>query len=720
MAFRLFKNKPPEEVDFTQDNDTVELNKRISDMVRLAEQEDDGWQKIADDGIDYTYGNQLKYINLKEGWEPIQCNFIFPAMMQQAALVQQQKTTIYANPREDSDVAGAEIAEGVMRWYYDVGLKVPKMRGACLIDGFIGGHWVLMPYWEDRPDGGWNEDTKDWDGQVRVAVVPREYFKVAPDTENLGDAEHIHIKRRVYIEWAKARWPEYADKIGKAAALEAALVDRETGGPLPTDYKPHLISQDTSGVGTGERKVSQKPAYYGRLPQLIGKRVGDLPGEPAETEHLNTVTLTEIWFKDREIREAKGEEVPIPDEELDRDKVTYIDPETGLRMLAESGEQLTEENRPLRILPTYEEPVYPYGRHVLRIGEDIILNDKEEEQRWPYKQGWPFISGPFQELPHTWHGANGVELLRELQDNYNIACIHVLNYVKFFADPQVIVEWGAIHGVKSREDLVKFVKANAGTVIVTEKNQLGGYKREGPPALGGALLAILSLFEQLMRNVSGIQEISVGKSSGGQITATESLRLETNTRLRTALLSGHLDRTTGPELMGWIWVLVKDNMSVGEVVRIVGEGGREATVEIFGEGEDEETGEMIAGTLDAEFDLDIQVGTTMPFDKQRQKEEAMALFEMVGPSFLRRLLDAYDVPNPDELIQGNRVSSIIEQIQELEPEIAEQIIAQIEEMVGKLMAMAEGGGEEGGQAAFGEGTEGFEGGAPILEQEQVG
>lgn len=720
MAFRLFRDKAPETVDFTQDDATVELNKRITDMVCVAEQDDDGWQKIADDGVDYTYGNQLKYINLKEGWEPIQCNFIFPAMMQQAALVQQQKTTIYANPREDMDVEGAGVAEGVMRWYYDVGLKVPKLRGACLIDGFIGGHWVIMPYWEDRPDGGWNEDTKEWDGQVKVAVVPREYFKAAPDTENLSDAEHIHIKRSVSVEWAKARWPEYADKVAKAAALEAQVVDRETGGPLPTDFKPHLISQDTSGVGTGQKKVSEKPGYYGRLPQLIHKRASELPGEPAETKYLNTVTLLEIWFKDREIREVKGEQVPIPDEELDLDKITYVDPETGLRMLAESGEELTEENRPSRILPSYDEPVYPYGRHVLRIGEDMILNDDEEEQRWPYKQGWPFISGPFQELPHTWHGANGIELLRELQDNYNIACIHVLNYVKFFADPQVIVEWGAIHGVKSREELVKFVKANAGAVVVTEPNKAGAYKREGPPALGGALLAILNLFEQLMRNVSGIQEISVGKSSGGQITATESLRLETNTRLRTALLSGHLDRTTGPELMGWVWVLVKDNMSVGDVVRIVGEGGREATVEIFGEGVDDETGGVVAGTLEAEFDLDIQVGTTMPFDKQRQKDEAMALFEMVGPSFLRRLLDAYDVPNPDELIQGNRVSSIIEQVQELEPEIAEQVIAQIEEMVGKLMAMAEGGGEQGGQAALGAGTEGFEGGAPILEQEQVG
>ena len=105
MEFRLFRDKAPETVDFTQDDATVELNKRITDMVRVAEQDDDGWQKIADDGVDYTYGNQLKYINLKEGWEPIQCNFIFPAMMQQAALVQQQKTTIYANPREDMDLS---------------------------------------------------------------------------------------------------------------------------------------------------------------------------------------------------------------------------------------------------------------------------------------------------------------------------------------------------------------------------------------------------------------------------------------------------------------------------------------------------------------------------------------------------------------------------------------------------------------------------------------
>jgi len=712
MAFRLFKNRPPKEVpDAPQETEKDKaLNDWIDDMVSDAETDRADWDVMAEDAISYTYGNQLKNLTVKDGWETVQCDFIRPALDQQVALVQQQETTIYTQPREESDVPGSAIAQGLFRWYYDVGLKVPDLRGACVIDGWNSGNWVLMPRWEPRPDGGWDEDKRDWDGRIEVTLVPREFFGVDPEAEKVGHGEFVLLNRRVYVEWAKHRWPEYKDAIARGAKAQLESREMTADGPKPTGWKPFYIGQDESDVNTGEVSKN-KPKSYGRLARLLGGQRLPLESmQSSENEALETVELLEIWFRDREMKHV-SEEKQYPYEQLVEEGSIRRDEATGFDYLVdqESGEEvlLSEENWPT-YTDEYDRPVYPYGRHILRIGKEV-LNKDEDEQVWPYKKGWPFIVGKFNELPHTWRGQTGVEGVKTVQDWYNIAFAHLLNFLKNFADPRIMVEHGALHGVTTAEQLKEKLKSVAGAVMEFAPNRLrNGYKVESPPQMTMDIVTILRLLEDLMRNVMGVHEIAQGKQGGSGMTATEALRLETNSRLRTSLLSKELNRTTGPELMEWVWELIKAHMAPGDVVRIIGEEGGEATVA------------MLEGDFDAKFDLDIQVGTTLPFDKQRKKDEALQLTQVFGPAYYERLLDAFEVSNPEQVLSGNRISSLIEQAGEIDPTVMEEVLAAIEQLVAEYSQQEAEGGETGGaEAAVGMSGEGRIGPPPVLAQESV-
>jgi len=675
---KLFKDRPPEEVPDLpiEDEKTKELNDTLDEMERMSAAECEPWWKMAQDAHDYTFGNQLKDVTLKDGWGTTQVNYIFPALQQQLALLMQTDTRLYAKPREDSDIPGAKVAEEALRWYYQIGIGVKTLVCRCGLDGFLTGNWVLLVYWDEKPDGGWDEKEKIWHGQVAVTLVPYYYFGVARGTEALPKAEWAFIKRQLYVDEAKARWPEFAKKLDAGAVLEGdeGQPDWLRDGPQPTGWTGGMIEADTSGVATGEAGHKDKPKYYGRLAKAITGE-GDDGYEP-ESERLQMVTVMECWFKDRS-EEHVVDKTPVSDEDLEASgQAAYR--EDDMLVLTATGEALTEANRPT-ITREYDRPLYPNGRHVIRVGR-IILNEKPEEQRWDRKS-LPLITGPFIWLPHTWRGATGVEMVREPQDMVNEIIAHVVMAIRCFGDPRTVVEDGALVGATDPESIRAAVKNAAGKVLVVQPGKKDAVVREPPPPLSADLFAAIKFFDELIRMLHGIHEIAQGKRSGGRLTATELLKLDQNSRLRTILLSGDLERTTGKELMTQVWELIVQHMSVGDMVRIVGEGGREDVIKIKGEYTDPETGMVMKSALDAKFDLDIQVGSELPADKQREKEEALQIFQAVGPAYLPRLLDIYDVPNLEEILVANEVLNVVNMAQQLDPSLLPEVMADLQEVL---------------------------------------
>ena len=156
------------------------------------------------------------------------------------------------------------------------------------------------------------------------------------------------------------------------------------------------------------------------------------------------------------------------------------------------------------------------------------------------------------------------------------------------------------------------------------------------------------LMTQEIRNQLQMQEISQGIKSSGTTTATELVRLETNSRLGILLLLVNIDAFT-LDTMLTVFDLCKKHMEVGRQVRIVGEESRE-------QGE-----EVNEGDFSGKFDLKLQIGTALPFDEEKKQQKAMQMFEMVGPPYMRRLLEAFDEPDIEELLAGTEVWQMIQE-----------------------------------------------------------
>ena len=415
----------------------------------------------------------------------------------------------------------------------------------------------------------------------------------------------------------------------------------------PTGVSSAVTLDGTAKTGEGQNDpVRQKESRIANL--LLGTRSNAFMRRDGQDGPAR-VTLVEIFFRDREIKHVKEDE-PTPFDQLEAAGVIEVGPENMYVYATgdQAGELVTEENRPKKTRE-YDRPTYPFGRRVLRIG-DFILNKDPKDQVWPYRR-WPFVINTYQRLPHTWRGLNGVEMVRGMQDLINVSLVHILNYVKNFGDPQVVCEEGALADVDDHDDLNERVASRAGHITLTRKNKLNAIRRDPPPAMSSALPVSHDLFDKNARNLLGMQEVSQGIKSKGATTATEVLRLETNTRMRLTLLTMLLDAST-IELMEWTVDLVKRNMSAGQFLKIV--GPKQAEIYYT----------LEASDFDAKFDISLEVGSALPFDEDRKKAEAERLFAQIGEPFLERLLDAFSVPNKEEILVNHQAWMMIQQVVE--------------------------------------------------------
>lgn len=604
------------------------LNTQIDRMVQQAQADNDKWGAVYQDGRDYIFGNQLTNIPHKRAMDRIQCNYIFPAIMQEQALITQRKPMIEVQPYELGDAPGAEVWKDVLQWQFDKGLDVPARLSEWIMDGKQYGFWVGKVWWDDKDS--WDAEAQRWNGSVKVTVVPPNLFGMA-DAASIDEAKYAYTKRRMDLDEAKATWPKFA------AQLEAEQdrddgTEEAAGGFLVTGMGSKSALDSSEANGEEGQAIQHNKEQEGRLSRLLSGQ-GAYGRVEAEGNATPTVTVLEIFIRDFSTQKVKTTETISYDELIESGQVAIQDTPAGpVYAHAVTGEPLNEQNHPTRD-NEHEAPMFPNGRRILRVGR-TILNPEIEDQVWQYKR-WPFIIGHNVQLPHTWRGLNAVELAKSQQDSVNVVAAHLREWLKSFGDPLVKVEEGALQNCQDNRNVKRHIESN---IWKMAQGKLGSAVREPATSLSQGALELFQLSIKETQNATGVHEIAMGQQATGGITATEAGALETNTRLRTALQGVLVDRFI-VSLMEAVHEVCAKNMTVGDEVRIIGQAKAASVIAVSQE------------MLDARFDLKLSVASALPFDRERRKNDALTLFKIVGRPYLEKVLQAFEVDDIPALMQ---------------------------------------------------------------------
>jgi len=595
-------------------------------MVHQARAETDGWITLWQDALNYVFNNQLAGKKRKEGWPAVQANYIFPAVIQEIALHAQRRPRILARPYEQSDLEAAEVWNGLLQFQYDEVLDMAMLNIAASLDAKVYGIYVAKTLWE--PKAFWDTEQRRWIGEPRANLIRPEFFGADPEAEKLRDAQYVYSQRRVSTQWAMNRWPDFADQIQQAAHEQREDMyqqftipgydrDRDKDEGIPSTTEGRLVNLLTRFRDTQQAPIPTKSKPDGIPPK---------------------VTLTEVYFRDLEERDGKDPQA-IPAKELESQGAIYLENEVwkvgnpeffGGRY--KEGEVFSDADWPTEDMGVGPEPVFPYGRYVLKVGEgegETILNPEEKAQVWPYRR-WPYVVGVNHILPHTWRGLNATEMPKGLQDWMNISFSHLLNYVKFFGDPLVLKEEGAVKaGTK--------LKVKAGAIWNLLRGGMNKIKRDPPPTMGNGVPQAIQFIARQLQDDTGIHEPSRGQTTAGKQTATEIATLQTAVQTRVGLQLIYKD-LWAKEVMQRVADLDKAHMTPGEIVRIVGEDKARAVTQ------------MTQQALDLKFDVVLKVGTALPFDQERRKQDAERLFTHLGMAYLPELLDAFEIENKEEIL----------------------------------------------------------------------
>lgn len=615
----------PRAPETTKEGDARDtLNAQIDAMVQAAIEENRNWDSLDRDGINYLFGNQLANASLKQDFERIQCNKIFPPVMQELSILAQRRPLIVAEPVEQADAANAELWQAVLQWQFEKQLRVPDLLHRATLDAKTYGRAVVKLTWHD--EATWNAQAERWEGMPEATLLRRWVFGCDPNAATIADAEYAYTRVLMPVEEAKLRWPKHEDLIAESAGqLSEELL---SGGPVldagPSSQLVGTVVQDTTDA-TSKGPDQPPTGNESLLANLVGRPIVERTENVSDEVRPAAVEVLEIWFKDRERKTVTRDE-PIPLDDLLADGTVILqDSPNGLgriHVLAETGEPMQTAVWPTREVKIENVPVYPHGRRVLRIGPETIV----EDEAWPLSR-WPFAIVHNMILPHTLQGLNSSVMVKGLQDTLNEVASHFGTYLKLFADPQLKQEKGALSYTPT---------AGPGRIIETNPGRFNLVAQEPPPPMSAGAIKIYEILENEIRKTTGMEELALGGITQSK-TKAEAVMLQTNSRMRTAFQSLLLDEFT-VQLMEIVQEFCQAYWEPEQIVRVAGQGAVARSLALTGE------------LLDARFDLRLDVGTSLPFDKEQKRIEATELFKMFGPAMSEYVLDAYDVPDKDKML----------------------------------------------------------------------
>ncbi len=583
------------------------------------------WRDMWFTAFKYVWGRQLQNIKPRDDWNYIIINRIYPLMFSTISKLAKNNPKVLTFPW-DADKEGAqEFAEqwaGILQYIwesqYELSMRLKLIYG--ILDAAIFGYMVGKTHWDSKVD--WDIDAGEWIGNVRHSFINPATFWTDPTAESMEEAESCGTKRRVKMEWAVSRWPEYKDEIEK----QAYTADD------PQYIEGQQINYDSQKAGDDWDTYRTNPRMrFNRLVDLILGRAGNYTHKEdmSFVNQQKYVTIEEIYWKDYTTEHIKIEDA-IPAKELNDQGVIVTDPNTQMHMDPATGKEFDDE-WPMRLTKEYDKPKFPKGRFVLRVGR-TILNPDEDDQQYKYSR-WPFQIMPYHILPHMWQGGNAVEMVRNNQDMLNLTISTLVHRTRLTADPERLIEINAL--ARDRKGKIRQIKPRGlGKIIMVAKGAIEKIKNMEYARMDPAAILLSQMIKQDMDDSMFSQDQSRGAVSnktplqkgGGKMSASEAIRVDVNagdyTGMQSIYLDGWIDNT-----LTLIAEIVQANYSEGRKVRIIG-GDEERSMAA-----------LTSNLLDMRFDVNIVPGSTMPFDKQRKEASYLKAHELTSNPLPQPMLE---------------------------------------------------------------------------------
>ena len=614
------------------------------------------WSSVWQESLRYFFSDQLHGKKVHKDWDWIIVNYIWPSAIQEICKLAKNYPRILAHPWEDGDTDAAETWQSALQWVWEKGLRKGGMRleqiKACLC-GKIFGYRISKIYWEEKPDGAWDDTKKEWVGDVKHRLWhPAEFW--ASDREYI-DEGNCGTVRYVDLDWAMHRWPKYKTKLKNNATSYKEAVAK--GGNVIRGQVSSAGTYPATGKGGIDKGMGT--ASPSALLQLILQSDKMSGQQSAQEEDRKFVKISEHYRKNYETTNEKLEE-DVPEEELIQQGV--IIPSNGQFLDAKTLEPFERENWPTRVVKEWKQPKYPHGRHIIR-NEETILNP--DDQKYPYSR-WPFIVTPHYLLPFMWQGMDSVQLYKSNQDMINVTVSHLVNNMKKFGDPRVILETGAMAtNPKTRKAFKIF--SGAGSIIRVVK---GAISRKAvsivpPQDIGQGALMLYQLFIQEYKNIHGLQDVGSGKKPPGEMSATQSHELFISSNDRIYLQSVFEDEWVR-QIATLVAEICQDKYDAERFIRIVGED------KVIG------TQQITQKMKSVRMDIDIEPGQTLPFDEEKRNanyEKAYAMMQQpIANPMLPEMLRNYKITNWRKLLQKYEAWQMLFQLNQLYQAVKEQKI----------------------------------------------
>jgi len=598
--------------------------------------------------LKYFFGDQVGYKRKRRNWDWVVVNYIWPSAMQEIAKLSKNFPRIIANPLEASDSEAAEVWQSKLQWDWEQGINGTGMKleqVSAILDGKLFGYRVSKLFWENKVK--WNNETKKWEGDVKYKLWHPACFWSSDDEKiNNGDCGTV---RYASLDWAIRRWPKFKKELKREA--EEFSEGHRGEKPVRGSKSSGSAAAITSGVFPGGSESEHNYDNRNNITEMVlsnDKTFGEKRSVPDNEE---IVRIEEIYFRDLSTRHVKEEE-DIPKEELLESGTIFLD-QDGEKYIDVDGNAIPLDDWPKRTVREYDEPKFPTGRFIVRVG-NTILNPDEETQVYPHSQ-WPFVVIPHYLLPHMWRGINSVEMYKSSQDMINVSVTHLFNNMKLFGDPKIAVENDAI-AINPKTKKHFSIGAGAGAIIRLARGGLQRIKVIDPPSTSAGASQLYALFSQEFKNQVGLQDIASGKKTEGRITATQAQALTISSHDRIALQSVYEDEWIR-RLMVLDAEISQLHYDVGRYVRIVGEDGVVGSQQIT------------ENLKDVRFDVNLQKGFSLPFDEEKRKADflqAYALLKDPTPNpLLPEVLRQLGIVNWKKIIAQNSAYQNFVQLQQL-------------------------------------------------------
>jgi len=201
---------------------------------------------------------------------------------------------------------------------------------------------------------------------------------------------------------------------------------------------------------------------------------------------------------------------------------------------------------------------------------------------------------------------------------------HLMQHVKVSTDPRLKIEEGALALGKNGKP--RLIKSTAGEMIVVEKGRMNGIGVLEPGRLGPEVFTLVDYLKRDIETQQFMQPTAQGVVQPGHITAQEAARADVNAHDMIMMRAVLNDK--------WIEGIAA---CVAEFIQEYYDANRR--INIIGTDGSTQNDVMTDQLKKVEWSLEIEPGSTLPFDEDKQKQDYAAAYKFLGDPVANPLLE---------------------------------------------------------------------------------